>query len=58
MLLSGIETRDAKEVFGQVIRIIGAAALTAVKGVPAGNTGGSDVSPVVPMNILSQSSQT
>ncbi len=51
MLFWGIRRRDAKEIFGQVIRIIGAAALTAIKGVPIGNTGGSNVSPVKVMPI-------
>lgn len=51
MLLWGIRQRDFNEVFGQVIRVLGAAALTAVKGVPAGNTGGSNVSPIMAMPI-------
>jgi len=51
MLRWGLRRRDAREVFGQVIRILGAAVLTAVKGVPIGNTGGSNVSPVKPMPI-------
>lgn len=52
MLLWGIEQKDAKEIFGQAIRIIGAGLLTAIKGVPNGNTGGSNVSPVkvMPLN--------
>ena len=51
MLLWGVNQNDFREIFGQVIRIIGAAALTAVKGVPVGNTGGSNVSPIQPMPI-------
>jgi hypothetical protein len=51
MLHWGIKKRDFNEIFGQVIRIIGAAALTAIKGVPTGNTGGSNVSPIAPMPI-------
>ncbi|WP_325101181.1 DUF3703 domain-containing protein [Marinomonas transparens] len=51
MFLWGIRHKDVKEVFGQFIRIIGAAALTSIKGVPIGNTGGSNVSPVKPMPI-------
>ena len=51
MMLWGIRRGDAKEIFGQFIRIIGAAALTAMKGVPEGNTGGSNVSPIKPMTI-------
>lgn len=44
MMLWGIRRKDVKEIFGQVIRVIGAAALTAMRGVPEGNTGGSYVS--------------
>jgi len=51
MLLWGIEQQDPKEIFGQCIRILGAALFTAIKGVPSGNTGGSNVSPIVPMPI-------
>ncbi len=51
MLLWGIEQRSPKEVVGQIIRIVGAAALTTIKAVPKGNTGGSIVSPVSPMPI-------
>jgi hypothetical protein len=51
MMLWGIKQKNLKEVLGQVIRIIGAALLTALKSVPAGNTGGSNVSPVKIMPI-------
>ena len=51
MLIWGIKQLDLKEIFGQIIRVIGAAALTYVKGVPIGNTGGSNVSPVKVMPI-------
>lgn len=51
MLLWGIRRWDAAEVFGQIVRILGAAALTSIKGVPIGNTGGGNVSPVKPMPI-------
>ncbi|WMS87883.1 DUF3703 domain-containing protein [Pleionea litopenaei] len=51
MLVWGIKQKDFREVWGQVIRLIGAALLTAVKGVPEGNTGGSNVSPLKPMRI-------
>lgn len=47
----GLRQRDHREVVGQIIRIIGAAALTGIKGVPMGNTGGSNVSPVKPLPI-------
>mgnify|MGYP003384482051 CR=1 FL=1 len=51
MMLWGFKQKNTKEVIGQIIRIIGAALLTAVKGVPVGNTGGSNVSPVKVMPI-------
>ena len=41
MMLWGIKNSDIKEIIGQIIRIIGAAVFTAVKGVPKGNTGGN-----------------
>ncbi len=51
MLIFGLRQKDIHEVFGQIIRIIGAALFTAVKGVPEGNTGGSNVSPIKVMPI-------
>ncbi|MDN2658360.1 DUF3703 domain-containing protein [Neptunomonas phycophila] len=45
MFLWAIRQRDAKECIGQIIRIIGAATKTAIGLVPAGNTGGSNISP-------------
>ena len=51
MLLWGARHKDIREVAGQIIRLIGAAALTKVKGVPIGNTGGSNVSAIKPMPI-------
>jgi hypothetical protein len=51
MLRWAIKQRDINEAIGQIIRIIGAALLTAIKGVPTGNTGGSNVSPVKVMPI-------
>jgi hypothetical protein len=44
MLLWGMRQRSAREVFGQVVRIIGAATKTFVGLVPHGNTGGTNVS--------------
>lgn len=35
--------RDTRELFGQVVRIVGAATKTFIGLVPTGNTGGSDV---------------
>ncbi len=51
MLLWAIRQKDTREIRGQVIRIIGAAALTWIMAVPKGNTGGSKVSAVKVMTI-------
>ena len=44
MLRWGWHRRDAREVLGQLLRIVGAASKTAFGLVPAGNTGGANVS--------------
>ena len=51
MMRWGVRQKDFNDVVGQIIRIIGSAVLTKIKGVPVGNTGGSDVSPVKVMPI-------
>jgi hypothetical protein len=51
MLLWAWRHRDAREFFGQVYRLIGAATKTFIGLVPMGNTGGSNVSPVQPMPV-------
>lgn len=51
MLVWGFTQRDAREIFGQLLRIIGAATKTAFGLVPTGNTGGSDISPFKPLPI-------
>lgn len=51
MLKIGWKRRDAQEVFGQIIRIIGAATKTAFGIYPKGNTGGTDVYFFRPMPI-------
>jgi hypothetical protein len=43
--------RDARELAGQALRIVGAATKTFVGLVPAGNTGGANVSAVRPMPL-------
>ena len=43
--------RDAREFLGQMLRIVGAATLTFMGLVPAGNTGGVNVSAVRPMPL-------
>jgi hypothetical protein len=42
---------EGHEVAGQLFRLIGAAALTGIGMVPAGNTGGANVSPFQRMTI-------
>ena len=51
MLVWALRQRRLRELFGQVIRIIGAATKTIFGLVPIGNTGGSNVSPFKPMPI-------
>lgn len=51
MLRWGLAHRDAREVVGQAFRLIGAATKTFVGLVPAGNTGGANVSPFEPMPV-------
>jgi hypothetical protein len=43
--------RDARELFGQSFRIVGAATKTFIGLVPAGTTGGANVSAVRPMPV-------
>ena len=50
MLLWALRHRRTKEVFGQVMRIVGAATKT-VFWIPVGNTGGANVSPFKRMPI-------
>ncbi|SMY34170.1 DUF3703 domain-containing protein [Photobacterium andalusiense] len=54
MLCWAIKQRDIKEVIGQLIRIVGAALLTAIDGVPMGNTGGSNVHALKVMPISAE----
>lgn len=51
MLVWGWRQRSIRECLGQVPRMIGAATLTVFGLVPAGNTGGSRVSPFQPMAV-------
>lgn len=44
MLRWGVANRRPREVVGQVFRIVGAATTTAIGLVPAGNTGGANIS--------------
>lgn len=51
MLAWGLRQRHGREIAGQLLRIAGAATLTAIGRVPEGNTGGANVSPMRPMPI-------
>jgi hypothetical protein len=51
MLRLALKQSDAKEARGQLTRLIGAAPFHLAGWVPVGNTGGADVSPVLPMAI-------
>ena len=51
MLRWGWRRGQAREVLGQMTRIVGAATKTAFGMVPTGNTGGSNVSPIKPMPV-------
>ncbi|KEQ17109.1 DUF3703 domain-containing protein [Endozoicomonas numazuensis] len=51
MMLWGFQQKRPGEFFGQIFRIFGAAAMTAIGFVPKGNTGGSNVSPFKVMPI-------
>ena len=51
MLIWAIGSRRLGELFGQLVRIIGAAAKTAIGLVPTGNTGGANVRPWKSMPI-------
>ena len=51
MLQWGVRNRNINEILGQLLRIVGAATITAIGLVPHGNTGGSNVSPFQGMPI-------
>jgi len=51
MLVWAFRNRSAKEVIGQIFRIVGAATKTIFGLVPQGNTGGANVSPFRKMPI-------
>ncbi|WP_199609485.1 DUF3703 domain-containing protein [Flocculibacter collagenilyticus] len=57
MFRHGWLTRDWQEVFGQIIRLIGAATKTVFGLLPEGNTGGADVSAFKPMPLSAQHQQ-
>jgi hypothetical protein len=45
MMIWGIKQRSFHEVLGQLIRMLGAATKTVLGLIPAGNTGGANISP-------------
>lgn len=51
MLLWALRNHRAREVFGQLTRVFGAATKTWIGLVPSGNTGGANVSPIKAMAI-------
>jgi hypothetical protein len=51
MLVWALRHRDAKEFFGQLVRLTGAATKTFTGMVPTGNTGGTSVSAFKPMPV-------
>ena len=51
MLLFGIKTKNGKEVFGQIPRLLIGGIKSFVNNVPVGNTGGANVPPLRPMEI-------
>lgn len=53
MLRWGMVHRRPREVVGQMLRIFGAATKTAVGWIPAGNTGGANVSPFAVLPVPS-----
>lgn len=50
MFVYGIKTKNFKEIFGQVTRILASIVFTLI-WMPKGNTGGANVSPIKPMII-------
>lgn len=51
MLLFGINTKNTKEIIGQIPRLIFGGVKSFVGKIPVGNTGGSNVHPLKPMQI-------
>ena len=51
MLLFGIQTKNTKEVIGQIPRLLVGGIKSFVGNIPIGNTGGANVPPLQPMEI-------
>jgi hypothetical protein len=57
MLGFGISTKNIKEVFGQIPRLVFGGVKSFVGEIPIGNTGGANVPPLKPMQIPEDLSQ-
>lgn len=51
MLLFGIQTKNTKEIIGQIPRLLVGGVKSFVGNIPVGNTGGANVPPLQPMEI-------
>jgi hypothetical protein len=51
MLLFGIKIKDAREIIGQIPRLVVGGVKSFVGEIPVGNTGGANVSPLKSMEI-------
>ena len=51
MLIFGIKTKNTREIIGQIPRLIFGGVKSFVGEIPVGNTGGSNVPPLRPMQI-------
>ena len=51
MMKQAWKSRDWREIFGQMFRVVGASTKTPLGIYPTGNTGGANVSPFKPMPI-------
>lgn len=53
MLLWGLRQKSYREIFGQILRIVGAATKTCIGFIPSGNTGGANISAIKTLPIPS-----
>ena len=51
LLIFGIKTKNTREIIGQIPRLIFGGVKSFVGEIPVGNTGGSNVPPLRPMQI-------
>jgi hypothetical protein len=57
MLGFGVSTKNMKEIFGQIPRLVFGGVKSFVGEIPIGNTGGANVPPLKPMQIPKDLSQ-